>query len=271
MAEEATLDAIEQTDVDVSANPHEELARQGGWKPLEEWDKAPEDWVDAKTFNRNGEYMERIKSQSSLIKKLEKRQAQTEATLKDLAEHHNKVKELEYDRALKDLKALKKDALDLGDHERVVEIDDKILDLKKADDKKTVASNTPEMHEDVIEWIENNPWYNSDPALAGAANGIVADIINKEPHLQGQVREVLDRATTKLKEEFPQKFGVKPKNSRVTEPSSTEASTRSSSTPKVTARQLDEEHKKIGKRLVAAGALKNLDEYAQQLAEIGGL
>jgi hypothetical protein len=267
MAEEAIIDV--QDNQEPLSNPHEEIARQGGWKPLEEWDKAPEDWIDAKEFNLRGEYMDRIKSQSSLIKKLEKKLGNLEMTTAELADHHRKVKETEYQRALQDFKALKREALDMGDNEKVVEIDDRIDDLKKS--YKPVEVTQEGLHPDVVQWMEDNPWYKEDPALAGAANGIVQNLLSTDPSLQGQVKEVLERATTKLKEEFPQKFNGKPRNTKVTEPSTSDNNTATPKPAKYTARHLNEEQKRIAKRFVDQKAVKSMDEYAQQLADIGAL
>lgn len=263
--------AVEGVEEVVQQPSHDVKAREQGWKPKEEWDGSPEDWIDAKEFNQRGEYMDRIKTQSSLIKKLEKKLDSHEMTIKELAEHHKKVAEIEYTKALNDLKALKIDALNVGDHEQVVKIDDKLQDLKAT---KPVAPKEAkeELHPDVVEWIDDNPWYNEDALLRGAAEGLVQDMIKKNPSLQGQVKEVLDRVTTKLKEEFPTKFGIKTKM-KIVESSGTETGElkQSNSAPKYTARHLNSEQKEVAKRFVTAGAFKNMDEYAAELAKIGGL
>lgn len=269
MAEEAIIDGIQEPIQEPQPSKKEDLAREQGWRPLEEWDKDPEDWVDAKTFLRNGEYMERIKSQSSLIKKLEKKLASQEDTVSQLVEHHEKVKEAEYQRGLKDLKALKKEAMEIGDTDTVIEIDDKIMDLKRSNETKVQApKQSEEMHPDVAEWMDNNSWYKDDPALQGAANGIISDMLAKDPSLQGNIREILDRTTAKLKEEFPNKFGITRRTPRVTEPSGSDIQP---SGKKFTARHLNDQQRAIAKRFIEMGAMKSMEEYAQQLGEIGGL
>jgi len=268
MAEEAIIDTgLEDSTPQPSAK--EDLAREQGWRPLEEWDKDPEDWVDAKTFLRNGEYMDRIKSQSSTIKKLEKKLASQEDTVNELVQHHERVKEAEYQRGLKDLKALKKEAMELGDMDTVIDIDDKIMDLKQSNQAKPAKTQqSEETHPDVAEWMDRNPWYKEDPALQGAANGIISDILAKDPSMQGNIKEVLDRTSAKLKEEFPSKFGIRQRTPRVTEPSGSEPKL---SAPKFTARHLNDQQKAVAKRFIAMGALKTMEEYAQQLGDIGGL
>jgi len=259
----------EGTVVETSGTPKtEEIARESGWKPLEEWDGNPEEWVDAKTFNQRGEYLERIKTQSSQLKKLEKKLHSQEQTLKELADHHRKVAETERKRALDELKDLKKQALDIGDNERVVDIDDRIADLKQTKIEAPQQEQTqPGLHPELVEWIEDNPWYEKDSILRGAANGVVEEIITNNPELKGEVSRVLEMATNRLKEEFPNKFGKR--RQAITESSSNEANKGSPS--KNLARKLTEEQRGFAKRFIQQGALKSYEEYAQQLADIGEL
>lgn len=264
----ATLEEVIVEPVIQEGPTSEDKARESGWKPLEEWSGNSDEWVDAKTFNQRGEYLERIKTQSSQLKKLEKKLHSQEQTLKELADHHRKVAEIERKKALDDLKDLKRQALDLGDNSKVVEIDDKISDLKQLKIEEPVKQQSQEeMHPDLVEWIEDNPWYEQDDILTGATNGLVAGIIKKHPELKGQVREVLDMATSKLKEEFPSKFGKR--RQTVTESSSSE--TAKGSPDKNLARKLNEEQRQFAKRFIQQGALKSYEEYAQQLAAIGEL
>ncbi len=253
---------------------HEDHARQQGWRPKEEWEGNPEDWVDAKTFNQRGEYMERIKSQSSLIKKLEKRLSKQESTLEELAEHHRRVSEIEYKKALEQLKGLKKEALDLGDHEKVVEIDDKIQDLKDTKpQEKAPTTNDSSMHPDVEAWIDENPWYEEDLALQGAAEALVKAEVARNPSASKDIRATLDKVTAKLKEDFPNKFGIKQRSrtSTVTEPGSSDQTLSRTSSNKYTAKHLNDFQKQVAKRFIQAGAIKSMDEYAKQLADIGEL
>lgn len=263
--------AEENEGISLSQQPTgEDVARQQGWKPQEEWEGNPEDWVDAKTFNQRGEYMERIKSQSSLIKKLEKKLSTVESTMNTLAEHHRKVKETERARALDELKAMKVDALDMGDHSKVAEIDDQILDIKQA--AKDEVAKEPTIHPALESWIEENPWYKTDAILRGAAEGLAKDLVDKDPSLQGNVEEILSRVTDTLKEEFPNKFGRKQVRSAVLEGSNGDGVSQARTpTAKYTARHLNVEQRRIAERFVRQGAVKSLEEYARQLADIGEL
>jgi hypothetical protein len=245
---------------------HEDVARESGWKPLEEWDGDPEDWVDAKEFNRRGEYMDRMKHQSSLIKKLEKKLSKQGQTLSELAAHHQKVKETEYKRALEELKLQKKEALEYMDHDRVIDIDDRIDDLKRVKESEkttTVPEGTPP---EVQEWIEDNPWYEEDVLLQGAAEALIKKEVSKNPEIE-DLRGLLDKVTDRLKQEFPNKFGRKTRQTMpVAEPGNNEPS-KTSKASKYSARNLNELELRVAKKFVALGAVKSVEEYAKQLAE----
>lgn len=247
---------------------HEDTARQGGWKPVEEWDGNPDDWITAKEFNQRGEFLERIKTQSSHIKKLEKKQTTLETTINELADHHRKVAETERKKALDELKGLKKQALDIADHDRVVEIDDRIDDLKREKlEEPTKAQTKTTTHPVVTDWVEENKWYETDKALRGAMDALVEDIIEQDPSMRGQVAEVLELAEKQLRNEFPNKFNKN--RSTVTESSQGNSSKRND--PKYSARNLTEQERRVAQRFIDSGAIKNMEEYAKQLAEISHL
>jgi len=267
---ESTVASVEPVEPQVSG--HIEKAMEGGWKPLEEWDGDPEDWVDAKTFNQRGEYMERIKAQSSLLKKYEKKLSKVEAEMQTLAEHHRKVAEIEREKALNELKDLKRQALDLGDSTKVVEIDDKIDDIKRSKIESPKTTDTPTtLHPEVVEWIEENPWYESDKALQGAANAILEDITNNNPELKNKPAKVLAMMKEQLEDEFPNKF--KRRTSAVAEPSNNDGSKKSGTeaSNRNLAKRLTEEQRQYAAKFIKVGAVKSYEEYAKQLNDIGAL
>jgi hypothetical protein len=48
------------TETPVELSPDEQRAMEHGWRPKEEWEGDPEDWVSAREFNRRGELFARI-------------------------------------------------------------------------------------------------------------------------------------------------------------------------------------------------------------------
>jgi archaellum component FlaC len=274
---EAIKEGAEET---LDLSEPEQKAYDSGWRPQEEWvaeGKDAEDWVTAKEFNRVGEMMDRIKSQTSQIRGQDKKINKLESTLEELAEHHKKVQEVEYKKAMEDLKTMKKDALAAYDHDQVVEIDEKISELRDVDPNKTPKQETysaPEsgdLHPEVEAWIDSNSWYTQDVVLRGAAEALADNLVKENPSYKDTPGELLNKVTETLQQEFPSKFG-KPASKRQTVSEPGDGAVRSSVRPKkYSARQLNDEQAKVGKRFMASGAVKSLDEYAQQLADIGGL
>ena len=94
---EATPKGGENTEVK-QLSPIEEKALEMGWRPQEEWDGEPEDFIDAKEFVRRQPLFDKIEQTTKALKDLKKGH-------EALIQHHLKVKETEYNRALETLKA----------------------------------------------------------------------------------------------------------------------------------------------------------------------
>jgi len=257
-------------------NEAEQKAHDAGWRPQAQWEGDPEDWVSAREYLRVGEMMDRIKSQGNQLRSYTKKLDQMETALTEMGEHNKKIKEQEYNKALEDLKDLKADALRSGDMDAVVEIDDKMGDLKDLDPAKDPQSEPqPEVHPDVEVWLEENTWYEQDTIMRGAAEAMMKQITDSTPGIEP--KKVLDSVLETMKEEFPHKFGgTKGSTRRVTTAEvdidgTTRARTAQTSSNKFTARHLNDEQQKIGKTFVRTGALESLDVYAAQLGDIGEL
>lgn len=101
----------------------EQKAIEQGWRPKEEFDGDESEFIDAPEFVRRGELFTKIEHQSKELKQV--RQA-----LEALKTHHNRVKETEYARALKELEAARKQALVEGEHDRFFALEEKIDEIK---------------------------------------------------------------------------------------------------------------------------------------------
>ena len=252
-------------------------ATDSGWRPKEEWEGDQDEWIDARTFNMRGELMDRIKSQTSQLRGQDRKIQKLEGTMGKLAEHNKKMDEVAFKKALNELKGLKRDALDMANHDEVVEIDDQINDLKEL--QKEAAQQPQEAPEenvnpDVAAWIDQNEWYKSDTTLRGAADALTMEIVKAYPELRGNPSEVLEKVSLRLKEEFPQKFGkqTRTRTQTVAEPGQADISNRSKgSSKKYSSRHLNETQMDIGKTFVQDGIMKDLNEYASQLAELNEL
>lgn len=276
MTEDVKVEPTEIVEVETDLTPEETLASESGWKPQDDWAGGEGKWIDARTFNMRGELMDRIKSQTSQLRGQDRKIGKLEEGLKNLSDHNKRMDEIAFKKALTELKTLKSDALDVADHTQVVEIDDQIADLKATQQAEQVQQPAEEqgVNADVSAWIDQNDWYRKDTTLRGAADALTMEIVRTQPELKGNPLEVLDIVSRRLKEEFPTKFGVARRATAqsVAEPGQADTSSKSKgSSKKYTPKHLNEDQLAIGKTFVEAGAMKNLNEYTSQLAEMGEL
>ena len=189
----------------------ETTARDNGWVPKTEWQGDPDDWVDAKEYVRRGELFSKIDHQRSEIRDLKK-------AIGALQEHHTKVKESEYQRALEYLKQQKKTALEEGDADRLLATDDAIDILKQERQQEQVvaqqqqkAGPTPYFQS----WVAKNNWYLNDPELRSFADDIGVGAYQRA---KGQIaeEELYELVRNRVLKAYPEKFrGNAPKTSAV--------------------------------------------------------
>lgn len=267
MSEENKKEPTGLSDIELQAS-------EKGWVPEKEWDGDPEEWRPAKEFLDRGELMDRISNQTKQINQYDSKIQALEANLKQLAEHNKKVAKLEYDKAMEELKKQKASALDLGDHTAVVEIDDKMSDLKETK-KETETLETQEPvqatgpHPEVTAWMADNTWYNTDVALQGAADAIARQYLATNPAAEGTPAVVLNHVKEQIVKEFPDKFGTRTRPSGTVETQST-GRTKTRGKQRWTKADLNDMQKAVMKEICSEDGLKESD-YIQQLGELGEL
>jgi len=180
-------------------DPDEEIARAKGWKPKDEWQGDPKKWVPADEYNRRGELFDKIESQSRELK-------ETKKVLKMLQEHHLKVKETEYARAIEELKAQKKQALIDGDADKVLEADEALMDMKAEAKAQQTAAKQEAAKPDprFVAWVEKNPWYVQDQEMRQFADDI--GVAHARAHPQKTPEEVLKYVNERIVRTYPEKF-----------------------------------------------------------------
>ncbi len=192
--------ATEQNIPEPTANEVE--ARSAGWVPKDEYHGDENKWVDADEFVRRGPLFEKINGQSRELKEVKK-------ALDQLKAHHAGVEAAAYKKALAELKAEKREAFIDGDPDKIIEVDDRIAELKaqeqvaSAKREQEVAQTVQEtIHPEFVAWTNRNPWYTSSGPMRAYADhlGIELQATGLAP------TEILRQVEAKIKEEFPQKF-----------------------------------------------------------------
>lgn len=257
MAEEQTN--IENTNTEVTTPQYTDVELQAieqGWKPKDEFHDENKKFIDAEEFIERKRFYDTIDSQKRKIKDLER-------SMQMLQDHHRKVAEVSYKQAYEDLKKEKLEALDKGDAQKLVEIDEKMLDLKT---QQTAAikpvDNTP--HPNFVKWVNSNPWYVNDLSLRGEADRIGLAYAAANPDKDPD--EVVNFVSSQIKILHPDKF----RNPNKTKPASVEGASTTKSTKVTTSMDLTEEEERVMKTFVRQGIMTR-EEYIDELKKVKGI
>jgi len=183
-----------------STSSIEDTAREQGWRPKEEYEGDPSKWVSAETFVAKGELIDRIEQLGKKLKDSEK-------TIKLLSDHHQKVKESEFKRAVEFLKAQKKAAYEQGDVDKIIELDDKIAevrDTQKAQKQQEAVNAEPETHPAFQSWVSENKWYEKNSEMRADADAFGEAYARNNP--DKTPADVLEFVAKKIKKAYAEEF-----------------------------------------------------------------
>ena len=263
-----TLQAVQETAPEVqneqqepqqqpeASNSYEEAARAQGWKPKEEFEGDPDKWRPAREFVERGELFGKIDSMGKELK-------ETRKALKMLQDHHAKVKETEYQKALTELKALQKKYLEEGNSDSYLETTELLTDLKAEQKAREVTAQMAPQQPDprFITWANENKWYNSDQEMRQFADAIGVGYAQSNPGLDPV--EVLNYVTAQVKSRFKDKF-VNPNRSK---PNSVEGATTTAANK--SSFELTEDERKVMNTFVRQG-LMSKEEYIAEVKRMRG-
>jgi len=267
--EESEEVEIDESTTEISAD--EQLARDSGWKPQDEWDGAPEDWVSARQFNRNGEYLRKIHNQNRKIKQLDE-------VVGTLAQQQKKIFEAGYDKAKRELKMQLREANKEGDDASAEALEERMEQLEKQRTEDLAAVNIkveqeqPPIAPEFTTWVQNNKWFISNVPLRKYAETIGTEFAQKNP--QRTNVEVYQYVTAEVKKRFPEEFGTVQKSpkkkigSPVVGGNDLSSGNRGNSAASVRV-SLTPEEKAVGRALMDKGMYKTMNEYATDLHKFG--
>lgn len=261
MTEEVSIQKTEE-----SANTKEELsiedrAREQGWLPADEYEGDKSKWVSAETFLAKGELIAKIESLGKELKN-------TKKAMQMLQDHHAKVKEAEFTRAVNYLKQQKKDAYEAGDVDKIIAIDEQLATVKETQKQQAMILAQQEqensVHPNFTAWVEKNSWYNTDIELREASDAIGLAHAKANPHKTPE--EVLDFVSKKIKSLYPERFS----NPNRDKASSVEGAGSSARTRKVSDFELSEEEVRVMNTFVRQGIMTK-EDYIKELKSIKGV
>lgn len=231
----------------------EQKAMEQGWVPQDEWTGDPDAWRPAKEFVDRGELFKKIDEVRRENKNLK-------TAIEEFGKHHAKVKEMEFKRALATLKAAKKEALAENDVDAVVEIDERMDEVKETYRAEQAAPQVDDSQPDprFLAWVNKNQWYQTDRAMKAVADEVARDLVVNGERDNNVILNAVEKTVRK---EFPHKFN---------NPNRERAGAVEGSTPKAPSRnksddvQMTEAEKRIMEKIVRSGAItreKYLEEY----------
>jgi hypothetical protein len=197
----------------------EEIARTDGWVPAESWKGPADRWVDAKTFvERGAQILPIVQAKNrhlvETVESLTKKVGELEEGSSLFREYHEKTlarEQKERERVIAELETLRAKAVTEGDGQTFVQTEARLKELRTEEPVKTA----PRVSTETQGWLNDNAWYNTDPALQAIADGL-SDLVKKEnPTLKG--RAFLDKLTERVKAEMPHKFVNPRRTETVTE------------------------------------------------------
>lgn len=260
-----------------SWTPAEERAINDGWRPEDEWEGEPDDFVDAKAFNFRGELMARISQQGKKLSKVEADNATLSQMVRKANEITQKMTAAAVDKATRELKMEKIEAVRDGDAERVVELDDQLDDMKTAKaelitEQEAVqpeivapdfAKLTPQQRT-WVDFVSTTPWA-QEPQTHPQLMQFADSILLKDPNMS------VGELVSELNE-----WGRRSKAQSRPTPAGPDASG-ANGRKKVTRKgkysesDLDEMEASIAKEFVLDGTVESLDAYAELLGKDGNL
>lgn len=209
MTDEVVVEDGEQVVTEPTA---EEQARKQGWKPKEEFNGNPEDWVDAQEFiDRGKSWAPILASQKKELQKqldemrlLVRQQMQiNQKTMQSNRQKFEKDLSLAQGR-IAELESLLAKAVSEGNGTAAVQVNREIRNTEAQiqNIRTEMAQPDREIQELGNKWRAVNPWYGNDPEATAFADGLGQFYANQglTPY------EVLQKIEERVRAKFPENF-----------------------------------------------------------------
>lgn len=225
--------AVEVNGADaVNAAQHaatEARAREMGWKPLAEYRGPPGKWQPAADFISRGENIlpivrdqnrrmtERIGKLEGEVTGLRANATEQLQIIKDLRDMGARASQAGYDRAMAEIKAQQRQAVERGDtasFDQLVERAEALASERPApaapvaEPAKPADPSRPQVSPAVRDFVNQNAWFNTDSFLTRKMIDRHVDVIQEGEILEEAAQ--LTEAKQRLLNDYPDRFGVQP-------------------------------------------------------------
>jgi hypothetical protein len=218
----------------------EARAREMGWKPLAEYRGPPGKWQPAADFIRRGEDIlpivrdqnrrltERVGKLEGEISGLRLTSEEQLKVIKELRDMGQRANQAGYDRAMAEIKAKQRQAVEAGNTEAYDQLVEQAEALQQSRPAAVTAPAAeppaepparpgapPALTPTVQAFIRENPWFNTDKLLSDTMvafhqevlrdRQVTQAVLNADPALD---RELLEEAKSQVVERYPERFGT---------------------------------------------------------------
>lgn len=214
------MDDIYDTE-NMSDEEAEARAHSLGWRNQEEFNGEPDKWTDAKSFLKKAN--ENIPMMRENFKKIDAQNRRLQAKLDEVtrrqAELVQRQQEAEargYQRAMAEIEAMQREAVEAGNVEQYDRLQKKKSDLagnyfpKAPDQPAETPQNEGLPLADqvaIAAFEQQNRWFREDPELNADMRGFVMSIKSRNPEMA--LSEVLEKARERTVKANPEKFKEK--------------------------------------------------------------
>jgi len=146
--EEGAAAEVDENLNDDKALTAEDVAREGGWKPIEEWEGDKKEWRSAEVFNERGDWIQRHKVQ-------EKRLNDMESSFNTRMDNANKLHQQQIELQKADLINKRDASIDLADKDAANGYQEQIDKINANPVESAPASNDQGT---LDTWNTANPW-----------------------------------------------------------------------------------------------------------------
>lgn len=232
-------------------------AKEMGWRPKEEFTGSEHDWKGPGAFIKDAELFASLRKQAKEIESLQ-------TTLQDVKVFMSKSEEVGYQKAIADVKARRKEALDTFDVEALEQADNEYIELQQEliNRAPTATVETQNKSQDELEFeTRHKDWYNdntpSNASMKREAILLSSHLAATQPELTAQ--EHIKVLETKIRKLYPEKF----KNTNRTAPSPVDTGGKSvtANTDEVDVGTISPQMLDTAKRFVKQGVFKSVSEY----------
>lgn len=212
----------------------ERKARVLGWKPESEWRGRQGGWVDARTYLERSYRNRGIHKQQTdgLIDTIDELKRQNEELQREVRTSRQRQEESAevlgqiwkrvqtseragYEKALRDLQAARREAIENGEVQEVDRLEKQIANLKPPEHKPAEREEGGEeeggrpgggkpLDPAIVDFIDRNEWYRNDAMLNTIAQSIHVARRKEKPN--EPLAENLEHVEREVKRRFPEKF-----------------------------------------------------------------